>query len=128
MNESAQTRVLVVEDEPVIREILMIILSAVGHDVTIAANGREALAILKDRAFDVMIADIMMPEMDGIEMLKRLAVEIQRQMQVLILTAIDEGEKIGVCPMAHRISKPFNNARIVAKVEELARDRRLSLN
>lgn len=65
-------RILVVDDEPDIRALLMLILSEVGYDVYEAAGGTEALAILTDRGADLVVLDVMMPELDGWEVCRRI--------------------------------------------------------
>ena len=77
---------LIVDDEPASRELLDIILSEAGYGTVCVAGGAEALDRLADRRFDVVVSDLQMPGMDGLE----LTQEIRRrspQMEVLILTA-----------------------------------------
>ena len=66
MNEE---RVLVVDDEPAMRDMLRRVLEKAGYRVTEAAGGKEALALLREHAFDAVLCDIRMPEMDGQEFL-----------------------------------------------------------
>jgi CheY-like chemotaxis protein len=65
-------KILVVDDEPLIREILTEMLSAVGHAVTAAESGLEGLAKLREGKFDLVTLDIDMPVMNGLETLKLL--------------------------------------------------------
>lgn len=64
--------VLVVDDMPMVRESLAIALSDAGFAVESAANGNEALALLGSQAFDVLVTDMWMPEMDGLRLLKEI--------------------------------------------------------
>ncbi|WP_193227576.1 response regulator [Aureimonas psammosilenae] len=64
--------VLVVDDMPMVRESLAIALSDAGFAVESAANGNEALALLGERPFDVLVTDMWMPEMDGLRLLKEI--------------------------------------------------------
>lgn len=64
--------VLVVDDEPNMRRVLEIMLGAAGYAVFSAANGREALALLRSTPVDLLITDLRMPEMDGIELLRQM--------------------------------------------------------
>lgn len=65
-------RVLVVDDEPDILLMLRIALETEGHDPTLAADGESALARLDDESFDCVLLDLMMPVMDGLEVMNRL--------------------------------------------------------
>ena len=65
-------RILVVDDESSIRRTLKDILEFEKHKVTLASNGMEALEIIKDEEFDVVLLDIKMPELDGIEVLEKM--------------------------------------------------------
>lgn len=69
---SQATTVLLVDDEPIVRRILAAQLTAKGLLVVEAGNGREALAALSVRRFDLLITDLQMPEMDGRELLSRV--------------------------------------------------------
>jgi two-component system response regulator AtoC len=64
--------VLVVDDEPHMRRVLEIMLGATGHAVFSAANGREALGLLRSNPVDLVITDLRMPEMDGIELMRQM--------------------------------------------------------
>jgi CheY-like chemotaxis protein len=62
-------RILVIEDNSDFRDTLTAMLQAADHDVQSAGNGREALEMLAANAFDLLITDVLMPEVDGIELL-----------------------------------------------------------
>ncbi len=64
-------KVLVVDDDLKVRETLKEMLSHFGYECRIAANGREALNILQEEHFPIVLSDIRMPEMDGVELLKK---------------------------------------------------------
>jgi CheY-like chemotaxis protein len=66
-------RILVVEDEPHIRDFLVDFLTALGHRVESAANGNEALALLAERSFALILSDLQMPEMDGETLYQKIA-------------------------------------------------------
>ncbi len=83
-------RVLLVEDNVVNQTLAVCILENDGHSVTVAGNGREALAALERQAFDLVLMDVQMPEMDGLEATQRLrALEAgtDRHLPVIALTA-----------------------------------------
>ncbi len=64
--------ILLVEDSPEVSLSVREILASVGHDVDDVANGKEALAMLADHSYDMVVSDIWMPEMDGISLLKEI--------------------------------------------------------
>jgi CheY-like chemotaxis protein len=72
MASDCQLRVLVVDDEAEIRETLAILLNIWGHEVRMATNGEEALQVANDYRPNLVVSDIAMPAMDGLEMLRRL--------------------------------------------------------
>ena len=69
---SAARRVLVVDDEPGMRETLTDLLEAAGYDVSTACDGDDALSCIRQRVFDVILMDIRMPGRDGISVLREL--------------------------------------------------------
>jgi two-component system response regulator PilR (NtrC family) len=85
------TRVLVVDDERSMRELLAIMLKQAGHDVTVADGGEAAIAALKGDAFDLVITDLRMREVDGLAVL-RAAKEHSPQTVVLVVTAFASTE------------------------------------
>ena len=108
--------ILVVDDESDIRTILKAVLSQCGYSVTEACDGREALDILAEKKFDLMILDLLMPGLTGKEVLERLRFKRRlREMRVILLTAIADGNKIikgfprGVL---FWVPKPFKNTTI----------------
>ena len=79
-------QILVVDDEAKMRRVLEIMLQKMGHTVFGACNGREALAVFGAKAIDLVIADLRMPEMDGIELLANLRAQ-QSDVPVIVITA-----------------------------------------
>jgi response regulator NasT len=112
-------RVLIVDDEPVIRLDLKAMLEAMGHTVVGEAdNGEDALQLARALQPDLVIADIMMPEMDGIELSRRLAQE--RIAPVLVLTAYSEPEMIMGADRAGVLGylvKPFREADLAPAIQ-----------
>lgn len=78
--------ILVVDDEKAARKSLADILRLEGYDVTAVEDGPNALKLLEDQAFDLMLLDIKMPGMDGIEVMQK-SLEISSDMQIIMLTA-----------------------------------------
>ncbi len=78
--------ILVVDDDPAVRESVVEILAADGADVAGAENGKVALELIRSRAFDVVLSDVVMPEMDGYELLME-ARRLRPDMPVVLMTA-----------------------------------------
>ena len=81
-----RTKILIVDDEDIVRESLRDWLGSVGYKVDIAESGEEALQIIKQKKIKIMIADLIMPGMDGIELMKK-AKEIVPTISTVIITA-----------------------------------------
>ncbi len=121
-------RVLVAEDEPNIVESLSFLLERAGFAVDVEMDGRRALEAVMAAVPDVLILDVMLPELDGYEVLRRLRADARGEaLPVLMLTAKGQREdreiamRIGADMF---ITKPFANSEIVDAVTRLAEGRR----
>ena len=117
------TRVLIVDDEPAVRAALDRALRLDGYDVTLAADGREALDRLADTRQDAVILDVAMPGVDGLEVCRRLRVAGDRT-PVLMLTARDaiDDRVAGLDAGADDyLVKPFDVDELSARVRALLR-------
>src|SRR2546423_15576825 len=85
MPETNVAKILVVDDEAELKNALVEALSAQSFEVRGFTNGVQAIATLRDEAFDVLISDLMIPEIDGIELVKQ-ALEIDRHPVAIIMT------------------------------------------
>ena len=114
-------RILVVDDNEMNRDMLSRRLMRQGHAVEVAVDGREALAAVTDGDFDLVLLDIMMPEMNGYEALERLkADEATRHIPVVMISAVGEMESVVRCIQlgaADYLPKPFELAILKARVE-----------
>ena len=117
----AKKKVLVIDDE---NDILLIIKSALheeGYEVVTANNGYDGLALAEDASPDLIILDIMMPEMDGFEVLQQLKEnEKTAQIPVVILTGLSSKDKIREAlnkGIDYYIVKPFEYQDLVSKVK-----------
>lgn len=121
--------ILAVDDEKEIRDLLGIYLSNEGYSVIKAANGLEALNVLKDEKVDLIILDIMMPIMDGLEACMKIRKD--KNMPIIMLSAKSEDmDKImGLTTGADDyVSKPFNPLELLARVKsQLRRYNKLNL-
>jgi len=119
-------RILVVDDEPLNREMLLRRLAKMGFTTKGAPNGQVALEIMAHEPFDLVLLDIMMPVMDGYETLGRLKADRRlKHIPVVMLTALDEVASTVRCIEAGAedyVPKPFNpvilRARIGASLEK----------
>jgi serine phosphatase RsbU (regulator of sigma subunit) len=122
-------KVLVVDDSEPNRDLLSRRLRRHGHTVETAANGREALSMLAGAEFDVVLLDVMMPEMNGYEVLERLKSDRQlRHIPVIMITAIDEMESIVRCidmGAEDHLPKPFNSTLLKARLDASLAKKRL---
>jgi two-component system, OmpR family, response regulator ResD len=115
--------VLVVDDEPTIGEILARYLARAGYRARVALDGAQALAISAERQPDLVILDILMPGIDGLEVMRRLH-ELKPRPAVILLTA--KGEEADRIAGLRRgaddyVVKPFSPAELVARVEAVLR-------
>jgi two-component system cell cycle response regulator CpdR len=113
-------QILLAEDDTSMREHLARALQRVGYGVTAVDRGTAALALIETTRFDLLLTDIVMPEMDGIELAQRAAV-IAPEMQVMFITgfaavALREG---AAHPKAKILSKPFHLRDLVLEVDRL---------
>jgi len=120
------SRILVVDDNASNRDVLERRLVREGHRVVCAANGASALELIVRQEFDLILLDLIMPEMSGFEVLRRLkAAEHTRHIPVIVISALDELDSVVRCIEAGAedyLTKPFNpilsNARIGASLEK----------
>jgi DNA-binding NtrC family response regulator len=119
--------ILIVDDEPLVRRSLSELLTLSGYTVSTAGNGHEALNLLKDYTTDIVISDIKMPEMDGIELLKQLKSNYP-ETQVILMTGYGsienavEAIKEGAYDY---ITKPIVDTEIKIVIERLVKQREL---
>jgi adenylate cyclase len=119
-------KLLAVDDDPMNRDMLARRLDKLGYEVTDAANGREALQKLKDGNFDLVLLDILMPDLDGFQTLEFMKADPRlRHVPVIMLTALDDVASTVRCIEAGAedyVPKPFNptvlRARISASLEK----------
>jgi two-component system cell cycle response regulator CpdR len=113
-------RILLAEDDESMRLYLARALERVGYDVTAVDRGTAAVPLLENDRFDLLLTDIVMPEMDGIELAQRAA-EISPDMRVMFITgfaavALKAGRRT---PEAKVLSKPFHLKDLVMEVDRM---------
>jgi len=122
-DKPAEARLLVVDDEPNIRELLSTSLRFAGFDVVAAANGREALAAVEKELPDLAVLDVMLPDMDGFTITRKLRAA-GRHFPVLFLTARDGTEdKVQGLTVGgdDYVTKPFSLDEVVARIRAVLR-------
>lgn len=115
--------ILAVDDSPSMREMVRIALSDEGFHLTQAATGREALELARRTSFDLVLSDVNMPEMNGIELIRALRAEAAyRHTPILMLTTESssdrkrEGKEAGATGW---IVKPFDPVQLVATMHRV---------
>lgn len=117
-----QVRVLVVDDEKVIRNLLQLSLQRMGYQVVIASDGPEALAVFEAQRFDLVLLDILMPGMDGFHVCK--AIRKKSDVPIVMLTALNRPDDIvlGLELGADTyITKPFTFREVEARIRAILR-------
>jgi len=116
-------RILVVEDEPVLRDGLVDLLGGAGHTVTAVGDGQAAVTAGTEEPFDLVLLDLMLPKLDGIEVCRRLRTA-RPALPILMLTARGaetdkvRGFRVGADDY---VTKPFGTKELLARVEALGR-------
>ena len=113
-------RILLAEDDQVMREYLTRALERAGYAVSAVDRGTAALPLLERETFDLLLTDIVMPEMDGIELAQR-AGELAADMRVMFITGfaavtLKAGKAV---PNARILSKPFHLRDLVLEVDRM---------
>ena len=119
--------VLCVDDDPGIRELLYEIITRLGHSTITAVDGIDALEKLADEHFDIVVTDISMPRMDGIELIRKIKTDFE-EVDIIVITAYEMTYKytdIIALGASDFISKPFNVNELEAKLNRILRERRL---
>ena len=121
-DQAGQARILIVDDEAMIRALLTEILSQEGYDVIAAEDGEVAVSILEGGGIDLIITDIFMPEVEGLETLRRIMKDQPDQKIMVIsgggrsgyLNVLDAAMSLGAM---EQIAKPFSPSELLTKVD-----------
>jgi class 3 adenylate cyclase/CheY-like chemotaxis protein len=112
--------ILIIDDNASNRDLLRRRLVLEGHKVTEAESGRRGLALLEEQAIDLVLLDLLMPDMNGIEVLERLKTDARwRDIPVIMISGLDESEAAVRCIEAGAedyLSKPFNTVLLRARI------------
>jgi DNA-binding response OmpR family regulator len=124
MDPENRGTVLVVEDEPTIAEVVARYLERAGYLTLVASDGHEALATAGERWPDLVVLDLMLPRIDGLEVMRRLRERDRGRLPIILLTAKGEesdrivGLRLGADDY---VVKPFSPAELVARVDAVLR-------
>ncbi len=112
--------ILIVDDEPEIRNLLVQELSEAGYDCEQAINGKVALDMIANQAPDLIILDVMMPEINGFEVATILKANLQTQkIPILVVSITDDRKKLETLQIEGYFTKPIDIDRLLVKIEEL---------
>ena len=117
---NTQATLLLIDDEPIILDVLQEVLAPTGHRMVTASNGREALDIMAQDPPDLILLDLMMPELDGFEVCRRIKSSAEWwTIPIIVFTALDQPEDYARaidCGADDFMSKPLNDTILLARV------------
>jgi DNA-binding response OmpR family regulator len=123
INSGTAQRILVVDDDPTVSDVVRRYLDKAGYDVQLAVDGSAALAAIADRKPDLVVLDVMMPGVDGLEVCRRVRAELPA-LPVIMLTALGEeidrvvGLEVGADDY---VTKPFSPRELVLRIRSVLR-------
>jgi len=122
-------RLLVVDDDGVSRAVLQNLLEMQGHTVTVAKNGAEGLELARKQAFDLILLDILMPGMDGFDVVDALKKDAAlRTLPVVMISSVEDMPSVVRCVKLGAddyIFKPFDEVLLKARVDACLERKRL---
>jgi DNA-binding response OmpR family regulator len=129
MSQATHERLLVVDDNEMNRDLLQRRLERQGYEVTIADNGARALELIQSERFDLVLLDIMMPKMNGYEVLEHVKNDPRlRAIPIIMISAVDDLESVVRCielGAEDYLFKPFNPVLLKARITATLDKKRL---
>lgn len=116
---SASKRILVVDDDPRVREVLSAMLESAGYEVSLAPNGRDAVAILETERFTAILTDLVMPEQEGIETIKLIRKDYP-DLKIIAMSGAFGGDYLRIAGYlgAHStLAKPINMETLISTLQ-----------
>jgi CheY-like chemotaxis protein len=120
---SVAPAVLVIEDDPRSVKLMELVLSSRGYQAVVARNGEEGLAVARSRPFDVILLDLMLPEVDGFEVLRRLQADPELADIPVVITSArarpatkEEAAELGA---EFYLTKPYRKAELLDVIASL---------
>ena len=124
-----RARILVVDDDPAIREYETVLLSELGHEVLTAADGAQAVELALAKQPHLVLLDIMMPELSGIEVCRRLRADPRtRDIRVIVVSAVDAKRALEESIIAGAddfLAKPIHALELMVRVRSMLRVRNI---
>lgn len=124
--QNNMARILLIEDDHTVRAVLRMSLAGVGHIVIEARNGKEGLDLFKRAGADLVITDIIMPEVEGLEVIRELRNKRFPSVKVIAISgggvSQDAGDALRMAKLlgaAKTLAKPFSNEVLIAAVNEV---------
>jgi DNA-binding response OmpR family regulator len=122
-------RILLVEDEPAIAESIAYVLSGEGYEVETVADGEAALAAAREREWDLLVLDVMLPRLSGVEVCRRVRAESAVPILMLTARSAEADRVLGLESGADDyVPKPFSMPELVSRVRAILRRRSLDRN
>ncbi len=122
-------RILVADDKPINREMLCRYVTQLGHQAAAAENGRTALTLMRARPFDLVLLDVLMPEMDGYTTLEQMKADDRlREIPVIMISGLDEIDSVVRCiaqGAEDYLYKPFDPVLLRARINACLEKKRL---
>ena len=120
--------ILIVDDNAANRDLLSYLVQAQGHQIATATNGKQAINMIQTGAYDLILLDIMMPEVDGYEVLQWIRASSWRNVPTIMISALDELDSVVRCIQmgaADYLTKPFNQTLLEARLSVCLEQKRL---
>lgn len=117
-------RILVIDDEELVRFTLQEILKSAGHEIVVAGNGREGVEVFNKQPCDLVVTDIIMPEKEGVETIIELR-KVHPGLKVIAISGGGRTRNFDFLDLAQQfgadvtLSKPFGNKELLQAVDEL---------
>ncbi|HEU5162929.1 MAG TPA: response regulator [Thermoanaerobaculia bacterium] len=115
---NAKRRILVVDDEPSIRTMVRAVLERAGYEVATARNGFEAIEMIAAEDYDVVLLDVMMPKLDGLEVVDALKKDNSPVLAHTYLLTASPSQRLLELPVRGVIVKPFDIHELVAETKD----------
>jgi diguanylate cyclase (GGDEF)-like protein len=126
-NPSAENRILVVDDDPLVLELLSITVNSFGYECTEANNGQEAIEILDKERFSIVVTDMVMPGIDGMQLLEHIKASYPETSVIVVTGYTGTFSYVDVIKAGASdfILKPFNADELQAKINRIINEREM---